>query len=140
MATKNYTPIDDLVNKWKKSAPVSLPREAEPMLRPAETVHLQEMVEHELTPDVKPFVQPKQETIKLPPDLSKLGLQPVSQAQFSSYKNVKLPISDEKIVAGLKAPVSSSKRWLSEFAVYVLKQAHLTLRVVGGKVIRVIKL
>jgi hypothetical protein len=138
MSPKNYTPIDDLVKKWK--TPISLPKEAEPIPRPQETAHMQEAVEHEIKPDVKPFVQPKQETIKLPPDLTKLGLQPVTTAQFSSYKNIKLPISDEKVVQGLKEPVTSSKRWLSEFAVYILKQAHLTLRTVGGKVIRVIRL
>lgn len=134
----NYTPIDDLVKKWKSSA-VSLPKEAEPILKPVESLQMQESVEHEVPPEIKHYVQPKQETIKLPPDLTKLGLQPVTTTQFSSYKNVKLPISDEKVVEGLHEPVSSSKRWLSEFALYILRQAHLTLRVVGGKVIRVIK-
>lgn len=139
MAPKNFTPIDDLVKKWKGNS-YSLPKEAEPIPRPSESLTMQESVEHEVPPEVKPFVQPRHETIKLPPDLSKLGLQPVPSAKFSSYKNIKLPISDEKVVEGLHQPISSSKRWLSEFAVYLLRQAHLTLRVVGGKVIRVIKL
>lgn len=138
MAAINYTPIDDLIKKWKQSS-VSLPKEMEPILKPVEKKEMQEAVEHEPKNDVKDFVQPKQETIKLPPDLTKLGLQPVTSTQFSSYKNIKLPITDEKVVNGLKEPITSSRRWLSEFALYILKQAHLTLRIIGGKVVRVIR-
>lgn len=140
MATKNYTPIDDLIKKWKSPMTGNYTKEAEPLPRRQEVAHLQEAVEHEPSVEVKPFVQPRQETIKLPTDLQMIGLQPVKTTQFPSYKNVKLPISDEKIVAGLHEPITSSKRWLSELAFYLLRQAHLTLRTVHGKVIRVIKL
>jgi len=138
MSTINYTPIDDLINKYKSES-VGLPKEVEPVLKSSEQTQLQEVVEHEPAEEVKPFVQLKAETIKLPPDLKMLGLQPVSNTQFQSYQNIKLPISDDKIIQGLHAPVSSSLRWLATLAIYILRLGHLQLRVVGGRVIRVIK-
>lgn len=138
MSAQNFTPIDDLIKKMQPPS-AGLPKEAEPILGPSESLHLQESVEHEPSEEVKPYVQPRAESIKLPGDLTMIGLQPVSSSQFSSYKNIKLPISDEKIIKGLHEPITSSYRWLAEFAVFVLRQAHLALRVVHGKIIRVIQ-
>ena len=128
---KNFTPIDDLVNQ------VSLPKEVEPI--GAEKFEIKEVVEHKAEEEVRPFVSPRQETIELPPDLKKMGLQSTSATQFSSYQNIKLPISDEKVVVGLHAPVTTSLRWLATLAVYLLARVHLGLKVVHGKVIRVLR-
>lgn len=138
MTAINYTPIDDLIDKYKSEF-IGLPKEAEPILKSTEQTQIQEVIEHEPAEEVKPFVQPKAETIKLPPDLKMLGLQPVSSSQFQSYQNIKLPISDDKVIQGLHSPISSSLRWLATLAVYILRLGHLQLRVVGGRVIRVIK-
>lgn len=136
--SKNFTNVDDLVKKNKhKNEPVSLPKEAEPMS--TDKFEIKEVVEHKAEEEVRPFVSPRQETIELPPDLKKLGLQSASTTQFSSYQNIKLPITDEKIVVGLHAPVTSSLRWLATLATYLLARVHLGLKVVHGKVIRVIK-
>ena len=97
------------------------------------------MVEHKVEEEVRPFVSPRSETIELPPDLKKLGLQQAGQSQFLNYKNIKLPLTDEKIAVGLHAPVTSSLRWLAEFAVYLLAQAHLGLKIIHGKVVRVLR-
>ena len=128
---KNFTPIDDLVNQ------ISLPKEVEPI--GAEKFEIKEVVEHKAEEEVRPFVSPRQETIELPPDLKKMGLQSTSSSQFSSYQNIKLPISDEKVVVGLHAPVTTSLRWLATLAVYLLARVHLGLKVVHGKVIRVLR-
>lgn len=137
----NFTPIDDLILKYKsnKNNGISLPdKESEPAL--SEKIEIKETVEYEIKDEeVKPFVNVRHETIKLPPDLKKLGFQPVSSSKSSSYKNVKLPISDDKIIIGLKAPVTSSLRWLATFAVYLLSKAHLGLKIIKGKVVRVLK-
>lgn len=138
MSAQNFTPIDDLIKKMQPQSS-GLPKEAEPIPGPSESLHLQEAVEHEPSEEVKPYVQPRAESIKLPSDLSMIGLQPFSSTQFSSYKNVKLPISDEKIIKGLHEPITSSYRWLAEFAVFILRQAHLALRVVHGKIIRIVR-
>jgi len=130
MATKNYTPIDDLLG-------TNRPKEAEPISAEFE---IKEPVEHSPEEEVRPFVSPRAETIELPPDLKALGLEAVSHSKFPSYKNIKLPLSDEKIIVGQKAPFTTGIRWLSTFALYILAQAHLGLKVVHGKVIRVLKL
>lgn len=134
----NFTNVDDLVKKNKqKIEKVSLPKEAEPI--GAEKFEIKEVVEHKVEDEVRPFVSPRQETIELPPDLKKMGLQSGSSSQFSSYQNIKLPLSDEKIAVGMHAPVTSSLRWLATFALYLLARVHLGLKIIHGKVIRVIK-
>jgi len=138
MAQKNYTQIDELVKKHKKSASVSRPKESEPIPTTKEKYEVKEAVEHQPEEEVKPFVQVRAETIELPPDLKKMGLQPATTTQFPSYQNIKLPLSDDKIIAGLHQPITSSLRWLATLAEYILKQAHLVLKVIHGKVIRVI--
>jgi len=137
MPTKNYTAIDNLLDETKNNDRVSLPKEAEPIA--TEKFEIKEPVEDNIEEEVRPFVSPRSETIELPPDLKKLGLQAVSHSQFPSYKNIKLPLSDEKIIVGQKAPITSSLRWLATLALYILGQAHLGLKVIHGHVIRVLK-
>ncbi len=136
--TSNFTAIGDLVKEHhRKDDRVSLPKEAEPV--GAEKFEIKEVVEHKAEEEVRGYISPRQETIELPPDLKKMGLHPTSSTQFSSYQNIKLPLSDEKVVVGLHAPVTSSIRWLATFAVYLLARVHLGLKVVRGKVIRVLR-
>ena len=137
MADKNYTPIDKLIKKYKDADRVSLPKEVEPIT--AEKFEIKEVVEHEPDEEIEKFISPRAETIELPPDLKKLGLQAVSTSKFPGYKNIKLPLSDEKIIVGQKAPITSSLRWLATLALYILGQAHLGLKVIHGHVVRVLK-
>jgi len=100
---------------------------------------IKEVVEHTPPSEVRQYVSSRSETINLPPEIQNLGLEPVSSSTFSSYQNVKLPLPDEKIIVGLRSPVTSSLRWLATLGIYLLGQAHLGLKVIGGKVVRVIK-
>ena len=139
MTKKNYTPIDDLIKKWQQKELVSLPnKEAEPIPKKAE-IEFKEAKEKEVEEEIKPHLIKREETIKLPPDVQKLGLKPVPTTQFPQYQTVKLPISDDKIISGLHAPVTSSLRWLATLALYILQQAHLSLKVIHGRVVRVLK-
>ncbi len=134
--SQNFTPIDDLIKKHlEKKEASSHPKEAEPVTKKSEPLTLQEAVEHEPQEEVENFVHPRAETIELPPDLKKIGVQSTSINQFPTYQNVKLPISDDKVITGLHAPITSSLRWLATLAVYILKLAHLKLRIVHGKVV-----
>jgi hypothetical protein len=138
MTKKNYTPIDDLIKKWQQKEAVSLPsKEAEPI--PKKEIEFKEVKEKEVEEEVRPHIVKREETIKLPPEIQKLGLKPVSTTQFPQYQAVKLPLSDDKIISGLHAPVSSSLRWLATLALYLLQQAHLSLKVVHGRVVRVLR-
>ena len=134
MKTKNYTPIDDLI---AQSRGVSKVKEGEPII--GAEFKIQESTEHEPNKEVERFINPRAETIKLPKDLKEAGLEEVNSTNFPNYKNIKLPIADDKVVTGLHAPITSSLRWLATFAVYLLQIAHLKLKVVHGKVVRVIR-
>jgi len=139
MVAKNFTPIDDLIKKYRGIS-VGLTKEHEPTpIKNTEVTGVQEIAEQKIEEETRPYLQPRAETIELPPDLKKIGLQPASPTQFSRYQNIKLPISDEKIVVGLHAPIASSFRWLATLAVYVLQQAHLGLKTIHGKVVRVFR-
>lgn len=142
MTSLNYTPIKDLIEKLKSSS-VGLPKESEPFapsetLTPQEYSEIQEVVEHVPDEEVQTHVEVRKDNIELSADLTEAGLQQVSSTQFPSYQNIKLPISDDKIVSGMKAPIHTSLRWLALFATYLLWQAHVKLKVVHGKVVRVL--
>lgn len=139
MTQQNFTPIDDLIKKHQSAQPISTPKEAEPIPFSQETIEIKEVVEHKPEEEVRPYLSPRQETIKLPPDLKKMGLQPATTTQFPTYQNIKLPLPDEKIVVGLHAPVTTSLRWLATLAIYLLKMAHLQLKIIHGHVVRVIR-
>ena len=98
---------------------------------------LHETVEHEPAEEVRLFIQPRSETISLPPDLKKIGVQATSVPVFATKQQVVLPMSDDAVFHGLKAPISSSLRWLSEFCIFLLKHAHVTLKEINGKIQRV---
>lgn len=136
---KNFTSIHDLIKKHRttpSASSVSHSKEVEPA---ADFSQIKEVVEHEPEEEVEKFVTPRAETIKLPPELKKLGLQPATTTKFPTYQNIKLPLSDEKVIVGSHAPITSSLRWLATFAMYLLAQAHLGLKVVHGKVVRVLR-
>lgn len=126
--SKNYTPFNQ---------PLSLPKEAEPILK--KEIEYQESVEHEPSQELKPYVQKRAETIKLPPDLKKMGVQASTTSQTTTYQNVKIPLADDKVLVGMKAPITSSLRWLATFALYILHHAHLSLKIVHGHAVRVFK-
>lgn len=132
MAANNHTPIHDMVQKHQASSS----KEAEP-LGSAEVPSFQEVVEHhEVAPDVAPYVKVTKETIKLPTDLKDAGVESVSHPKFTTHQSVHIPLTDEKIEEGLHKPVTSSFRWLAELCLYMLRKAHIALKVVHGKVVR----
>lgn len=133
--TNNYTPLN--LKKLKDFYPLSLSKETEPVKK--EVMVFEEKTEFEPKKEINPYVYVKPKSIKLPPDLKKIGLQTNTIHKNLVYKNITLPISDEKIVSGLHAPVTSSLRWLATLAVYLLKKAHLQLKVIHGRVTRVFK-
>ena len=144
MKPKNFTSIEDLIKKYQstttQSTATSYSKESEPVIKKPEVGEIKEVIEHEVNDkEVEPFISLRAETIKLPPDIKKLGVESITTIKFPSYQNIKLPISDEKIITGLQAPVTSSLRWLATLANYLLKKAHLQLKVIHGKVIRIIK-
>lgn len=80
-------------------------------------------------------VQPT--TVKLPPQVSQLGVQAVGQASPGPAPAVTLPLTDDQIAQGLHTSISSSLRWLAEWCRRRLKQAHVALKKIHGKIMRV---
>ncbi len=128
----NYTPIPTSSGILKES---------EPITTSPEIYEIREEEEHQIDEEAKPYIGIKPQSIELPPDLQRLGIKstPPTLSNGQSYQSVKLPISDDKVLVGLRAPVSSSFRWLATLALYILRHAHLGLKVVHGKVIRVLR-
>lgn len=138
MVGNNYTPLNHLVQQTKsKNEPVSLHKESEPL--PSPEAYLKEVVEHQPQEEVREYVRLKAESIELPPDLKKIGAQSSQSTSFPTYQNIKLPLADDRIIPGLHASITSSFRWLATLAMYILRHAHLALKVVGGKTVRVFK-
>jgi len=140
---QNYTDISDLV----KNAPSPFlsygspehqehfPKQEQEEIQDNE---MAEVVEHEPEPEVQKVVQARKETIEVPPDLQAMGVTSQGTPMFPTFKKEKLPLTDEKIMYGLHAPITSSIRWLAEICKYLLKQAHIGIKNIHGKVTRVI--
>lgn len=60
-----------------------------------------------------------------------------TSAKMPTNPRVKLPIPDTEVEKGLHQKIYSSVRWLAEWCIFQLKRAHMTLKVVRGKVMRV---
>ncbi len=144
MAGKNFTNIAGLFSKNKKNQPAvtvgGAGKERELSRASKEnSIEIQEVVEHEPGKEVRSFVQKRAESIHLPPDLKKLGIQSSSTTTSSSYQNIHIPISDDKVLTGLHAPITSSIRWLATLALYLLHKAHVGLKTVHGHAVRIFR-
>jgi hypothetical protein len=143
MPSQNYTPIDDLVKKHNemKYGVGSASKEADLPGTSMEIEEVETPVEQNVEEEeVEKYVTPTDASIKLPPNLKKVGVKSVEEDLFKETLNkIKLPISDEKIMEDLKAPPSEAKRWYATILLYILERAHLTLKKVGTKVVRMFK-
>lgn len=89
----------------------------------------------------KAGVEVVKDTIELPPDVKKLGVTtsgPSAPVTTTVLPQVPLPISDQQVVTGLHAQILSSLRWLAVWCVKKLKKAHITLKQIHGKIVRVV--
>lgn len=81
------------------------------------------------------------EVIELPPDVKKLGLTPTGASTpvktTTALPQVILPISDQQVVVGLHTQVILSLRWLATWCIRRLKKAHIVLKTIHGKIVRV---
>lgn len=139
---QNYTSIDELVKKYKELKYGSGSPSKETDL-PSSSVEINEVepsVEQQVEEKVETYVTPRSNSIKLPPDLKKIGIKTEEDDQFKDALNkIKLPISDDRIMEDLKASPSEARRWFATILLYILERAHLTLKKVGTKVVRIFK-
>lgn len=96
--------------------------------------------EVDIPPEVEHIgVVAHRDTIEIPPDVAKLGVHATGTAvpTSSALPQVSLPISDTQIAHGLQAQITQAIRWLAVACIRRLHRAHLTLRIVHGKLVRV---
>lgn len=153
MRSKNYTSIDELVKRFSQTSKISpsYSKESEGLKqsiltentekydrkeKQVEKIEIQEIVEHEPEVQLKNYINHRPESIKIDDNLKKAGAAQSGNIEYQSTQTIKLPISDEKVLKGLHAPIRSSFRWLAQLCMYLLNQAHITLKNVGGKATR----
>lgn len=98
---------------------------------------LHEVVEHEMNSEMGEYMSEHKDVVSIDPVVASVGVQSTGNPQFTTTAPIVLPLDDNSIMTGLKAPFSSSLRWLAEYCVYLLKRAHLHLKVMHGKLMRV---
>lgn len=141
---QNYTAIDELVKKHNemRHGAGSASKELDIPPPSNEASELESSSEQQETEKpVESYVTPHAQSIKLPPNLKKLGMKTTDnddQFKEALYK-IKFPISDDRIMEDLHAKPTESKRWYATILLYMLQMAHLTLKKVGSKVVRVFK-
>lgn len=142
MSALNYTDISHLIRKAHDAFDSSTwgRPEAEPRPAPKETdayIELHEVVEHEPDAEVQEYVQQTAAAVPISEDLQNMGVQSTHVVQYPHYKEIQVPLSDEKIAMGLKKPINEAIRWLAEICRYLLRKAHIRLKIAHGKAKRV---
>lgn len=83
-------------------------------------------------------VKAQSTTVQLPANVQNLGVQTVGQSgPVTQVTTVVLPLTDDQIAVGLHQGVTSSFRWLAEWCVRRLKQMHVGVKNIHGKLFRV---
>ena len=132
----SVTPSDDVTNPVPGVS--SAQKEVEVPV-PSEMIPVEErLADIELTPELEKIgVEKQTEVIEVPADLQKMGVSATGPAQgHTTSTSVTLPLTDDQIVVGLHAQIISSLRWLAEWCLKKLKQAHIHLKRIKGKIIR----
>ena len=94
--------------------------------------------EVELSPEViASGVATRPTSIPIPPPVRKMGVKPAGQNIPAAAPAVTLPLSDDQIAQGLKQGIWNSWRWLAQWCVRKLKQVHMGLKNVHGRLTRV---
>lgn len=93
----------------------------------------------ELEPELeKAGVQKVHGEVQIPAPVSQMGVsQAGPTAPVSGQIAVSLPITDDQVLKGLHANIFDAFRWLAEWSMRRLKMAHLALKRVGGKIVRI---
>lgn len=101
-----------------------------------------EQVRHELelAPEMKEAgMETLHDEVKLPPSLKQIGVQKIGElGNLSQAPAAAVPLADDKIISNTGSSVWASLTWLALWCLKQLKKAHVKLKKIHGKVIRVI--
>lgn len=77
-------------------------------------------------------------TVAIPQPVAQMGVKPIgTNVPSPSAATVALPLTDDQIAMGLHQSIASSIRWLAEWCLRRLKQLHMGIKYIHGKVMRV---
>lgn len=76
-------------------------------------------------------------TVPVPPLVAKLGVKPTGANVPAPTQSAALPLTDDQIAQGLRQSITSSFRWFAEWCLRRLKQLHVTVKKVGGTLVRI---
>ncbi|MBI5619905.1 hypothetical protein HY950_03015 [Candidatus Gottesmanbacteria bacterium] len=77
-------------------------------------------------------------TVSIPQSVAQMGVKPMgANVPAPSVQTVALPLTDDQIAVGLHQSIVSSIRWLAEWCLRRLKQLHMGIKYIHGKVMRV---
>lgn len=77
-------------------------------------------------------------TVPIPQSVSQMGVKPAGgNIPVQTTTTVVLPLTDDQIALGLHESLTNSLRWLAEWCVRRLKQLHIAVKTIHGKLIRV---
>ena len=151
MASDNHTPIQHIVDdhnnqKSQHSARSTISgggKEGESReIAPEKTVKIETTFEEKApsveNKEINKYVKYEhQAKVELDPKLKQAGLSAIDTSTLDAKHRIQLPLPDEKVIEGLNEPITTSVRWLAEFAMYLLHKGHLTLKKIHGHVLRV---
>lgn len=147
--TKNVTPVPPQVPQNVASVPPqvisatpSLSKEQAPAKINTGEILKEASFEVELPKEVKEAgVEKIGGKVELPPDIKKLGVTPLGSATPINPQvqlpQVTLPISDSQVLGGLHQNVKEAILWLALWCLKKLKKAHVGLKVIHGKIMRI---
>jgi len=135
---------DQAQSQSKTSSPISVSsdKESEAFSTASSEVIKSVSSEVELPKEVaEAGVEYYPESVEVPPDLKKIGVQQTGSSApaptADDTQKVKLPISDQIVIKGLHESLLNSLHWLAVWSIRKLQKAHLILKIVHGKVIRI---
>lgn len=77
-------------------------------------------------------------TVAIPQSVAQLGVKPAGvNVPAQGAAAIALPLTDDQIATGLHQSIASSLRWFAEWCLRRLKQLHMGIKYIHGKVMRV---
>lgn len=123
----SHTPLSGAIGLTKEGPPITASSFGSEMPKPVSEPVV-------ISPEVAQYIE-QHDAAQIPPDVRAMGIS--SSDDRPTLPDITLPISDEQIVTGLKKPIGSSWRWLSEFLTYRLRQMGVAIKRFPGGVRRV---
>lgn len=130
--TTQINPIS--VGSTKEAGPTIIRTEA----APEKHTENEQSSEQQESMEKKHEVKHKKDVPDIHPDAAAAGVQVAPSASpFPTIYDIKVPLlKDEEIEADLHKDFWTSARWLAEICKYILWQAHIRLKKIGGRVVR----